>query len=338
MKKHLLFILTIVLLFPIGKTVAQDIHFSQFNQSAMNLNPANTGRFNGDLRLATSHRRQWAAIGVPYTTFSVAGDGNLQTLSPALGRISAGLLLNQDQAGDGQMKTLEASLQVCSRFYLADDSTSSIRLGISAGFGQRSVQFSLLTFDSQFNGDVFDPLAPIGENPTDNRIGWFDLGTGFTFEKTNDSRHFSFGVSAAHLNRPMQSFYAEDVRRPVLWQAHADYAMRIRESLTFHPTLLLMRQGSYREAIAGTEFKIPLRESTIRSLAAGMTLHYRFNDAIVPGFALYMNKFRLGVSYDVNVSGLSKATNGRGGPEFSLVYVARKIKAQTQRRTVCPVY
>src|SRR3954471_19404848 len=54
--------------------IAQDIHFSQFNRSPLNLNPANTGLFDGDFRFSGIHRNQWKSVTVPYKTFSGAFD------------------------------------------------------------------------------------------------------------------------------------------------------------------------------------------------------------------------------------------------------------------------
>ncbi|MEK7227019.1 MAG: type IX secretion system membrane protein PorP/SprF, partial [Bacteroidota bacterium] len=44
---------------------AQDIHFSQFLSSPMNLNPALAGQFDGDHRFVMNHRNQWSSVTVP---------------------------------------------------------------------------------------------------------------------------------------------------------------------------------------------------------------------------------------------------------------------------------
>ena len=51
------YLLFFVLLLFSGK--AQDIHFSQFNMSPGNLNPAFTGFFDGDVRGVANYRSQW---------------------------------------------------------------------------------------------------------------------------------------------------------------------------------------------------------------------------------------------------------------------------------------
>ena len=41
---------------------AQDIHFTQWMFSPLNLNPAETGRFDGDYRVVGNYRSQWGAV------------------------------------------------------------------------------------------------------------------------------------------------------------------------------------------------------------------------------------------------------------------------------------
>ena len=55
---------------------AQDIHFSQFYMSPLNLNPAMTGVMNCNIRLAANYRNQWASVlrDNAYRTYSVSYD------------------------------------------------------------------------------------------------------------------------------------------------------------------------------------------------------------------------------------------------------------------------
>ncbi len=50
--------------------------------------------------------------------------------------------------------------------------------------------------------------------------------------------------------------------------------------------------------------------------------HYRVGDAIIPGFLMEMGSFAFGVSYDINASGLTTITSGRGGYEISIRYIS----------------
>ena len=55
---------------------AQDIHFSQFYMSPLNLNPALTGVMNCNVRLVANYRNQWASVlkSNAFKTYSVSYD------------------------------------------------------------------------------------------------------------------------------------------------------------------------------------------------------------------------------------------------------------------------
>ena len=52
----------------------QDIHFSQFSGSLLNISPGYTGMFNGDYRLSAIYRSQWQSVPVSYSTFNMNGE------------------------------------------------------------------------------------------------------------------------------------------------------------------------------------------------------------------------------------------------------------------------
>src|SRR5574339_1191074 len=58
---------------------AQDLHFSQFMNSPLTTNPANTGFIpGGDYRVGINYRNQWSSImSIPYKTMSAFGDAQL---------------------------------------------------------------------------------------------------------------------------------------------------------------------------------------------------------------------------------------------------------------------
>ena len=58
--------------------ISQDIHFSNWQMSPLNLNPANTGMFEGDGRIIFNYRNQWKSVPVPYNTYSFGADFNLK--------------------------------------------------------------------------------------------------------------------------------------------------------------------------------------------------------------------------------------------------------------------
>jgi len=58
---------------------AQDLHFSQFFNSPLTTNPANTGFIpDADYRLSAQYRNQFSSIlTMPYKTMSISGDAQV---------------------------------------------------------------------------------------------------------------------------------------------------------------------------------------------------------------------------------------------------------------------
>jgi hypothetical protein len=78
-----------------------------------------------------------------------------------------------------------------------------------------------------------------------------------------------------------------------------------------------------------------VKESTI-SLSAGAFT--RWNDAIIPVVKLDYYNLSFGLTYDVNISKLAKASSGRGGFELTLSYANfLHIRNSSAEKVRCPV-
>src|SRR3984957_20608556 len=79
----------------------QDLHFSQWFNSPLLTNPANTGFIpDADYRLGTNYRNQWSAImQEPYRTMSVWGDAQVARDRIQNGWLGLGGVILRDDAG-----------------------------------------------------------------------------------------------------------------------------------------------------------------------------------------------------------------------------------------------
>src|ERR1700712_3430420 len=84
---------------------AQDPHFSQFFASPLTLNPALTGKFDGNLRIAGNYRNQWPTINNAFTTPTISADFTiLNNRLPENDRWGLGILAVTDKQADGVLK------------------------------------------------------------------------------------------------------------------------------------------------------------------------------------------------------------------------------------------
>lgn len=333
------FIVSVFMLLNAVNSYGQDFHYSQFMYSPGNLGAGNIGTMAGDLRIAANHRRQWASVTVPYQTFSIGADQKLASLTPKLKNWSAGILINHDKAGDGALSILNASLSAAYQFSIDKDSIYHLNAGISLGFAQKSIDFNKLTFDNQFDGDIYVPGSATGENPDNSKLSNADLGTGLSLQRNGAKSNMIVGMQLRHLNRPDQNMYnGEAVPQSIFSQFFAQVNYPLNNSLILQPAIQYSSQLKFAELVFGSEVKLILKNETTSRYAVSGGLFLRNKDAIIPTVALDYNKFRIGFSYDVNISSLKAASNGKGGPEISLIYQAMKIKSKTQHKIICPIY
>jgi type IX secretion system PorP/SprF family membrane protein len=335
LRRSTYFVLKAALLFfllPFTQTASgQDIHFSQFYNSPLSLNPALTGVHSGDYRFIGNYRSQWQSALVPYTTFFATADAKFYNPRKPNGFFSGGLIFTYDAAGDASLSTTHVGLS--GSYTLAIDRENFITLGIYGGATQRAFQLNQLTFDYQFNGDIFDPNRPINED-FDGTSRWFaDFGVGLNYHGQSLEKRSKLDVGGGifHVTNPDGSFQDSD---------NAEIPMRI--SLYMIPTIQIADpldwvlhgsaqiQGTYFEALAGTGIRIHLSNKRAREVAIQVGANYRFNsfgDAIIPAVELHLhNQWRVGVSYDINVSDFQVATNNYGGPEVSVQYLITKVR------------
>ena len=64
-----------------------------------------------------------------------------------------------------------------------------------------------------------------------------------------------------------------------------------------------------------------INPTVFKEMAISVGSYYRFGDAFSPTIEFELANFATGFSYDINVSGLSAATRGNGGPEIFIRFI-----------------
>jgi len=310
----------------------QDIHFSQFYLSPLNLNPALTGVMNCNVRLVANYRNQWSSVlrQNAYNTYSVSYDqripvGRYDYFGVLQGRLS---LSYSKKMGGYRSKA----------HYLV--------FGAEAGITQRSVEFQNLRWGRQNDGGVFNPALPNGETGVFD-IGNFifaDVSAGLLwFTVLDESNNFYVGGAYHHLNRANQSFNSqqfEALYSKFTFHAGGEFMMGDRIGLV--PGVITLFQGPSFELNTGTSLKFLLggnkRNFQAFQIGTWMRISNHFQesvtaDAVIVSTRFDYNDFSIGFSYDVNVSSLRPASNSNGAFEFALVY---KICGPEKRNVYCP--
>lgn len=315
-----------------GLTKAQDIHFSQFYNSPLNLNPGLVGVFNGDFRLVANQRTQWSSVTTPYSTFGISADANRLFGSP----FGAGLSVYQDKAGDSDFSTLQVALGGSYTIQLKD-SSQSITLSAQPAFTQRSINYNELQFDNQYNGSSYDENLGNGETFTNTGRTYFNLHGGLTWNYLIAQRKsVSAGFALHNILTPQQTFFNEDIPLHQRITLHAGGLFAVSDKVDVLPAIQFQKQHKYKEIILGGQGKYHLNNGNYKALYGG--IWYRNSDATYFSVGLDYADFHFGISYDLNLSSLEVASNNRGGFEFAIIYIISRYKPDIKRYKACPDY
>ena len=316
--------------------VAQDLHFSQFHTSPLNHNPALTGIFNGDKRISANYRNQWFEVPVKYLTFSGSYDMKFRP-DGARSFWSAGAIFNYDRAGDSKLATAYLGLNGSYTFGFSPNVL--LTAGAQVGGGQRSFRTAELMWGNYWDGDVADPSRGSGE-PDFNESKWYlDLGAGLNLRLQKSSRtRLDIGAGAFHLNQPNNTFYDDgDAKLPVRLALQAYGSLELLSFLDLQANGLYHITGPFQEIVVGGMLNFHISQKKAREVQFAAGAAVRIDDSIIPMVALQYDGWRFGFSYDINTSLFEEATNGRGGPEFSLQYIITDVRPFQQSK-LCRIF
>jgi type IX secretion system PorP/SprF family membrane protein len=307
----------------------QDIHFSQYYNCPLYLNPALTGVSKGDIRFTGAYRSQWESAIAPYETFYLSADKKYYDVAHEKWWLNSGVSVFRDRAGDAQATNTNVALSGSYTRMLNEE--SFLTFGISAGIGQRKFEFDKLTFDSQWNGNGFDPASPKGEDFENENVLFADFATGINWrgQRKETRSKVDIGVAGYHLNQPDQSYGITGKSK--LDSRFSFYFMptiQLNSKLDLVGSATTQIQGKYMEALAGAAGKLYFNTKKSQELALQLGFSYRFNargDALYPSLELLFREWMVGLSWDLNVSNYSVATNRNGGPEITLRYIIHKV-------------
>lgn len=308
---------------------AQDPHFSQFFASPLTLNPAFTGKFDGQWRLALNHRDQWPSIPKAYVTSAASIDfGILKDKIPEGDVFGIGISGLSDASADNQLKLNYGSLSLSYHKALDENGYNTIGAGFQGTYSSLTLDDTKLTFEDMlrqngFTGARTDFLTN-GANQN-----YIDMNAGILFSgSSNGSNNYYAGVSAYHINRPKVGFKDQFYLLAQRITFHGGGSVPLSDVLSLNASIIHQRQSKASETTLGGALSYNLNgdEANPSSVFVGSWL--RFNDAVIPYIGLEIGGLRIGASYDVNVSSLKTATQGRGGSEFSLIYIKRKSEVK----------
>lgn len=321
------------------KAIGQDIHYSQYMYSPLNLNPALTGDFNGNFRAVINHRNQWNSISVPYLSSAVASDIKKWDDRWNGNYAGFGIVVQHDKSGEGALQQLQPMLSVAFKKFLDANKEQAVALGLRSGVMKKWIDFSKLTFPNQFDEGDFHQSIPSGEDESHFSITKFDLDAGVVhFYKKEKSPEIKTGYALSHINRPNQSLLRNSNRIALHHAVFSEVKIPASKSTTLNVQLLYTHQKKANEWVIGGNLENILESNDENSYLISGGLSYRVKDAILIYAGFGFDKWRIGFSYDVNVSGLKRASHSRGAYEISIIYIDQWISGRKNIPIIVPCH
>lgn len=335
MRKEILFLLA---LFTVLTATAQDPNFSQFFASPLTLNPALTGKFDGQYRVAGNYRNQWPTISNAYTTGTVSFDaGILKNHISEVDQFGVGVMGFTDRSANGALQHNYLSLSTAYHKGLDEDGFNQIGAGFQASYVSKILNVSSLKFGDQLRSDGFTGLTQESFSKDQLSLSYLDVNAGILYNGTsNGSNNYYAGVSVYHINRHKETFQAGEyyLQPRVTFQAGGRIPMGTN---AIHLSAIHSRQTAAVNTVIGGAYALNLSEDETKPLNLYLGSWYRVGDALIPYVGLEFGELQLGATYDVNISSLKPASNMRGGAEFSLIYM-RQHRDPTTKKLNCPKF
>lgn len=325
-------IVILILLLHINKSFSQDVHFSQFREVPLLLNPGRAG-LEKDLRIIINYKDQWRSVAKAYKTFAFSADMALNKKKKD-NYLGLGINVYSDKSGDADMGLTVGSLNLAG--VIKTSAKSKLGIGIMAGFGHRFVNYNSLQWEDQYVNGAYSSTATTAEPITVNSYTLPDAAAGVCWNYSKEEQYISanntlnitVGAAAHHFGFQRFSFYKQTNEKLFTkFIGHTNVAWGVPNSnLIIVPGFMIAYQGPSKEYIGGSHFKYILSENSKytgikKASMIGIGFDYRFGDAAIASLTYEMSNFAVGFSYDINLSKLKVASTARGGFEISLRYV-----------------
>jgi type IX secretion system PorP/SprF family membrane protein len=302
---------------------AQDLHFSQWFNSPLTTNPANTGFIpDADYRLGANYRNQWSSVmSEPYKTMSIFGDAQVFRNRIQSGWLGLGGVILRDVAGSGNLTTTEVYSSVAYHQMLGY--SSLLTAGFNAGWVNKRINSASLKFPDQFDGKFFDNTLPTSVVIDVPNVNYFDMQVGMNYAYfPNQNTYVNAGFSVQHINRARESFFSTDPagfdsRIPMRYIAFLNGSFKTSDQVILNPMAYYTNQAGSFETVAGFNAQYNLSGDGDQQLIGG--IYYRVGDAVIPMVGFIYRDIRLTFTYDVTVSTLAKYNGTRGAWEFALI-------------------
>lgn len=332
-------ITALILCIFLASSKGQDLHFSQFFNSPLTTNPANTGFIpDADYRLGAHFRNQFSNImSAPYKTISAFADFQVMRNQLENGWLGLGAVVLSDVAGAGSLRSTKVYGSLAYHQMLGNSSLLSA--GFNLGWANKRVDQTNLKYPDQFDGKFFDNNLPTSVVLSDNNVSYFDMQVGMNYAFfPREDIYINGGYSVHHVNKPKETFFNDNSSDGTIPMRHIGFVnaiLKVAPNVIINPNIYYTNQARASELTGGLNANFNLSEAGEKQFIAG--LYYRYKDAFVPMVGFQLNNIRFTFSYDATASGLNNFNHYRGASEFNVIKNGF-YPDNVDRQSLCPTF
>lgn len=329
MKRRILLI-PLLLIIGVGTAVSQGLHYTQNHYSRVLFNPAQAGAFKGTYRVQAIIRDQnRSEFNTSYQSPMVSVDSPFMWGFKKNHWVGGGITLFRDVAGDAGLGTNGFIGNAAYHIGLDKDLKRVITLGAHYGFLSRFIGNEWTT-NTSINSSGPGALASMmrGEgtfNPDELSAGYSTLAVGMLFKTPlGDKSSLELGAAGSNLVNPRYEILASRNQAGFRINGQATINVMLGDALAFAPTAFYSLQGESQNLNLQANFAYQLNKEKSKKGRRGSQssdeekdpilllpgIGYRMNDASSLQFMIGMEyqKWRVGLAYDLAVSGYSELT------------------------------
>jgi len=344
---------------------SQDTHFTLHDYNPLWLNPAQTGGFNGSVRIGGIYRGQWYGLDGINTPSAYVDAPVIRGLRK-YDWIGVGANLISDKSGVSSDIALQSTyFGFSAAYHLALDNNRRNVVTLGAQYGSTSYSLDIqpgnlieqLTIDPSLGGGGLSQgeLRPDGMGSGDGET-YSDLNAGIMLRSVMDPKKNNIleaGLALYHLNGPKRNTLLtassdtvgidttvtgpragdDDRRRRATLHAHARLDLEVSDKWRFQPSVFVQSSASVTSVSLQAWGSRALKPDLDLRLGLG----YRTADAAQLLVGVDYDRLRAALSYDITLSQARNVTNYQGGFELSAAYIINIYKKPTVVPTMlCP--
>lgn len=325
--------LYILILIMIGITSkGQDVNFSQYFNSGMNLNPAIIAT-DDYFRFTGLYRQVNFVQDVTSNSTYLMLNRPLYYNDNRYGGFGFSILADH---GGGMLPIKYEGASLAYAHNLKIGSLSFLSLGLQAGYYQRKLDYSEFSTGSQWvdgngynnslnNGEIYDNLSTTGIELSSGLFWYIPIAN-------NDYKAY-VGMSMYNLNKPDYSFFGAESRVPLRYMLSGGYQFFEKNKFSFMPQVLWYNSYNHDYFDVGMRWKYKFEALTASDIigkgSIDLYTFYHVKRGLMAGAGINQDRFAFSISYDFgNFSDNEVPNNGT----FEISFIVKKFIAPDARR------